>query len=301
MGIASSAAFSDIMAPGLSDVVALAYREYPTEYTKIYTGMETSDKESEKTTTIEGLGVARQFESGESVHYADLTQGYDETFTADDFGLGFRVTRNAYDDDLYHVFDKAAQHLGRSIRLAIETAAANIFNNGWQTGAAYLGPDGIELFSRVHPFASGGTYVNELSAAADLSATSLANALTDIETLKGADGTPLALIAKDLIVPGQLRWDASTILESQKKSGTANNDKNVFLDLDLSYMVNHFLTGDDDAFIKCDQNELKGYMRKKPKFENGDDFDTGDAKFKVTSRFDFGWADPVGVYGILGA
>jgi hypothetical protein len=100
MGIASSAAFSDIMAPGLSDVVALAYREYPTEYTKIYTDMETSDKESEKTTTIEGLGVARQFESGESVHYADLTQGYDETYTHDDFGLGFRITRNAYDDDL---------------------------------------------------------------------------------------------------------------------------------------------------------------------------------------------------------
>jgi phage major head subunit gpT-like protein len=240
-------------------------------------------------------------DEGEGVHFADLTQGYDETFEADEFGLGFRVSRNAYDDDLYHVFDKAAQHLGRSIRLAIETAGANVFNNGWQTGAAYLGADGVELFSRVHPFVSGGTAVNEITAAADLSATSLQSALIDIETLKGADGVPLALIAKTLLVPGQLRWDASTILESQKKAGTANNDKNVFLDLDLSYQVNHYLTGDDDAFITCDQNELRGYMRKKPKFENDDDFDTGDAKFKVTSRFKFGWADAPGLYGILGA
>lgn len=293
-------AFSDLLAPGLSEVVALAYKAQPEEYSKIFT-MKGSKRKYETTTTVEGLGIAAVKQEGVGIEYKDLTQGYDETFTHNTYGLGFRVSREMYDDDLYGVMEDAAKYLGRSIKLAIENAAASIFNYGWTASAAYYGADGVELFSRVHPWASGGTYANELSAAADLSTTSLQAALSDIEGTTDSTGVPIALIAKTLLVPPELRWDASVILESQKKSGTANNDKNVFLDLDLSYMVNHYLTGDDDSFLLCDYNGLKGWMRQKPQFENDDDFDTGDAKFKVTSRHSFGWSDPIGVFGILGA
>jgi len=293
-------AFSDILAPGLAEVVALAYKMYPEEYSKIFK-MKGSKKKSEQTTTIEGLGVAPVLNEGAPIEFKDLTQGYDETYTHVDYGLGFRVTRNMYDDDLYGVMESAAEYLGRSIRLSIENAAANIFNNGFTASAAYYGPDGVELFSRVHPFASGGTAANELSAAADLSTTSLQAALSDVESMVDSTGAPIVLIPKTLLIPSELRWDASVILESQLKSGTANNDKNVFKDLDLSFEINHYLTDADTSFLICDKNSLKGWMRQKPKFENDDDFDTKDAKFSVVSRFSFGWADWVGVYGLLGA
>lgn len=290
--------FSDILAPGLAEVVALSYRQYPDEYTKIF-NVENSTRQYEKTTTIEGLGIATVKDEQTGVTYGDLTQGYDKTYTHTTYGIGFKVSQEMYDDDLYGVMKKAAQYLGRSMKLRIETSAANVFNNGFNS--SYTGGDGKELFATDHPFASGGTGRNELSTPADLSQASIEQMLTDIESTTDSTGAPIALIARKLLVAPANRWTASVILESQLKSGTANNDKNPLLDLDLTYIVNHYLSDPDAYFMLCDQNELKFYMRQKPKFENGDDFDTGDAKYKVTSRYSTGWADWPGVFGTPGA
>lgn len=290
--------FSDILAPGLAEVVALSYRQYPEEYSKIF-NVEKSKRKYETTTTIEGMGIATQKNESKGVTYADLTQGYDKSFTHVTYGLGFRVSKEMYDDDLYGVMKKAAMYLGRSIRQRIETTGANVFNNGFDS--SYTGGDGKELFATDHPWAVGGTGRNELSTAADLSQASLETALTDIESLTDGNGAPIALISKKLLVAPANRWQASVLLESQLKSGTANNDKNVFLDTDLTYTVNHYLSDADAFFILCDQHELKFYERQAPLFENGDDFDTGDAKFKVTARHSAGWSDWVGVFGSPGA
>jgi len=290
--------FSDILAPGLAEVVALSYRQHPDEYTKIFTP-EGSTRQYEKTTTIEGIGIAQVKDEQVGVSYGDLTQGYDKTFTHVTYGIGFRISEEMYDDDLYGVMKKAAQYLGRSMKLRIETSAANVFNNGFNS--SYTGGDAKELFATDHPFASGGTGRNELSTAADLSQASLEQAMTDIESTTDSTGAPIALVAKKLLVAPANRWAASVLLESQLKAGTSNNDKNVFLDLDLNYIVNHYLSDADAWFLLCDQNELKFWNRQKPKFQNGDDFDTGDAKFKVTARHSTGWSDWPGLFGSPGA
>ena len=85
-------AFSDILAPGLAEVVALAYKAHPEEYSKIFK-MKESKKNKETTTTIEGLGIAAVKSEGVGIEYKDLTQGYDETLTHSTYGLGFRVSR----------------------------------------------------------------------------------------------------------------------------------------------------------------------------------------------------------------
>ena len=298
MGVALRGAFSDILAPGLAEVIALAYKKYPEEYSKIFT-VETSKRQYEKTTTIEGMGPAVVKLEGAPVSYADLTQGYDKTYTHITYGLGFRVSKEMYDDDLYGVMKKAAEYLGRSVKLKIETSAANVFNNGFDS--SFTGGDGKELFATDHPFASGGTGRNELSTPADLTTASIEQALSDIEGTTDSTGMPIALIAKTLLVAPANRWAADVILGSQLKSGTANNDKNPLLDLNLSYMVNHYLSDADAWFLLCDQNELKFYNRESPLFENEDDFDTKDGKFSVTTRFSTGWADWPGVFGTPGA
>lgn len=290
--------FSDILAPGLAEVIALSYKKYPDEYTKIF-NVESSKRQYEKTSTIEGLGIAVAKNEGSAVQYKDLTQGYDNTYTHTTYALGFRVSKEMYDDDLYGVMKKAAEYLGRSVKQKIETKSADVFNNGFSS--SYTGGDSKELFATDHPFASGGTGRNELSTAADLSQASLEQALTDIESTTDSTGAPVALIAKTLLVAPANRWAASVLLESQLKSGTANNDKNPLLDLDLNYLVNHYLSDADAWFLLCDQNELKFYMRQNPIFENDDDFDTKDGKFSVMTRFSTGWADWFGVFGSPGA
>uniref|UniRef100_A0A6H1ZCM2 Putative capsid protein n=1 Tax=viral metagenome TaxID=1070528 RepID=A0A6H1ZCM2_9ZZZZ len=291
--------FSDLLAPGLSEVVAASYKQYPDEYTKIF-NVETSERKYETTTTIEGLPIAPVKTEGTSVTYNDLTQGYDKNHTHITYGEGFRVSREMYDDDLYGIMKRAAAYLGRAIKQRTEVGAANVFNNGWQTGAAYLGPDGIELFSRVHPWARGGTAVNEPASPVDLSLASLEAGITAIETLTEASGSPVQLIVKTLLVPANLRWEASVLLESQYEPGNANNDKNPITNLDLSWTINHYLTDTDAWFLLAEGNELKFYMRQKPVFENDDDFDTKDAKFTCTTRFATGWADWPGTYGSPG-
>lgn len=289
--------FSDILAPGLAGVVALAYRQYPEEYTKIF-DVETSKRQYEDTTTIEGIGMARAKAEGTLVAFEDLTQGYNNRYTHTTYALGMEISREMYDDDLYSVMKKAAKYLGISMKRRKETDGANVFNNAFNV--LFPGADAVALCDLLHPFARGGTGRNELTTAADLSEASLRQALTDIETTTDAAGTPMSLIAKKLLVAPANRWTASVLLESQLKSGTANNDKNVFLDTDLTYIVNHYLTDADAFFLICDQNELVFYNRMSPKFENDDDFDTKNAKFSVCCRHSTGWADWPGVFGSPG-
>lgn len=298
------AGFADLMAPGLFDVIALAYKQYPDEYSKIFK-VKTSNRKYETATTIENIGAASEKTEGASVGYSDLTQGYDTTFTHKTFAVGARVTREAYDDDLYSVFrDKLGQYLARSMKQRWEILGANVLNNGFTasySGGGISGTDAKALFASDHPWASGGTWSNLLSPAADLTPTSLQTLLTQVETATEANSVNIALIPKTLIVPPALRWDASVILESQLKSGGANNDKNPLLDLNLSYMVNHYLTDTDAWFIQCDYHGLVFFDRQRPKLEADDDFDSGDAKVKMTGRASAGYDDPMGMFGSAGA
>ena len=269
------AGFADLMATGLFDVIALAYKQYPDEYSKIF-NVKTSNRQYEKATTIEGVGAATEKNEGAPVSYSDLTQGYDTTFTHKTFAIGARISREAYDDDLYSVFkSKLGTALARSIKQRWEVLAANVLNNGFTAsyaGGGLSGTDGVALFATNHPWASGGTWSNRAATDADLTPTSLETMLTLAETATESNSINIALIPKTLIIAPANRWNASVILESQLKSGTANNDKNPLLDLDLKYVVNHYLTDTDAWFVQCDYHGLILFERLRPKMEADDDF-----------------------------
>ena len=292
-----SSGFADLMAPGLFDVMSLAYKSWPVEYSK-YLKVKGSKKQYEKSSTIEGMGVAPEKNKGAAVNFDILTQGYDTTATHLTYAQGARVEREAYDDDLYSVFQgKLGQYLARSMNQRAEALGANILNNGFTSG---LGGDGSYLFATNHAHAAGGTYANKPTTDVDLSHTTLEAMLTLLENTKEANNMPIMLIPKLLIVSSTDRWAASVILESQLKSGVANNDKNPLLDLDLNYLVVHGLTDSDAWFVQADQHSLLFFERQRPKMEADDDFATGDALVKITARYSTMWEDPLGVVGTSG-
>ena len=294
-----SGGFADIMAPGLFDVIKDKYKQWPEEFSKIF-NVKKSTRQYEKSSTIEGLAAAPEKNEAIAVNFANLTQGYDVTATHKTYAQGARVTREAYDDDLYSVFkEKLGTYLSRSIRQRQEVLAANVFNNGFNV--SYPGGDALELFSTVHTFASGGTFSNELATPADLASGSMEDMLTLLETTQEANSINIMLIPKTLLVAPAGRWTASVLLESALKPGVANNDKNPLLDLDLNYMVDHFLTDTDAWFLLSDSHSLIFWERQAPKLEADDDFDTGDAKVKITGRFSTAWELPTGVCGTAGA
>ena len=116
-----------------------------------------------------------------------------------------------------------------------------------------------------HPIATGGTFRNELSTAADLSETSLEQSLIDIAAFVDERGLKIAMQGVKLIIPKELQFTAERILRSPQRVGTADNDINAMASMGMmpqGYRINHYLTDTDAFFIMTDApNGMKQFVR----------------------------------------
>ncbi len=141
--------------------------------------------------------------------------------------------------------------------------AAAILNNAFSTGANAIG-DGAALCSSAHPSLSGNQR-NLLSTAADLNETSLEQMLIDIAGFTDERGLKIAVRGTKLIIPKELQFIAERVMNSNLRSGTADNDNNAMKNMGMlpeGASVNHFLTDTDAFFIKTDApNGFKYFNR----------------------------------------
>jgi hypothetical protein len=96
---------------------------------------------------------------------------------------------------------------------------------------------------------------------------------------------------------------AHRILQSQLRSGTANNDANYLKDKGLigAPSINQYLSDSDAWFLKTNAADgLKHFQRRKLRRGMEGDFETGNMRYKATERYSFGWTDPRGIYGSAG-
>lgn len=289
--------FGDLLAPGFREIFFEKFKSYPDEYPKICNLPATAKRQYQDDSSISGFGAAAEKTESIGISYDDPIQGYDKRYTHVTYGLGFRVSREMYEDDLYGKMNKMPKALARSIRYTLETSIANIYNRAFNT--SYTGGDGKELCALDHPLTGGGTEQNELTNAADLYETTLEQALIDIAATTDDRGLVLALRPKLLLVTPSNNVNAHKLLKSTQEPGSANNADNFFQGI-MPYTVNHYLTDTDAFFILCEDHEVNCFMRRKPDFEQDNDFDTEDAKFKVTARWSEGWSIPWGVFGSPG-
>lgn len=290
----------ELVADGLRTVLFEKYKSYPKEYKQVF-NIYSSKKMEEKDSAVSGFGLMPEKQEGEPVAYDDPIRGFNISYRHVTYGLGFRVTREMWEDDLYNVIKKLPTALARSARHTVEQESANIFNFGF-SDQHILGGDGKPLFAGDHPLTGGGIYSNRLAIPADLSVSSLQEALQLMEETVDDRGLNLAIKPKLLVVPPALKWTARELLKSQGRPGTADNDYNALLDDELSYFVWHYLTDNDAWFLLSskDDHELNFFWRRKLDSEHEEDFDTGDLKFKATMRFSVKYSDWRGVVGCPG-
>lgn len=292
--------FGALLWPGISKVYGLEYKDHPEEYSEIFDEF-SSDKSFEEDLMVTGFGQASEKSQGAAVQYDTAQQGFKSRYNMTTYGLGFIVTREMYEDDQYNTIMKYSRALARSMRKTKEVLGANVLNNGFDN--TYTGGDGLELFSTAHININGGTWQNELTTAADLSEASLEQAYIDIGGFTDDRGLIINARPTKLIVPRQLEFEATRILKTDGRVGTADNDLNAIKSMGgLPFVVNHYLTDTDAWFLKTDvMDGLKYYNRREMEFTQDNDFDTENAKYKATFRCDFGWTDPRGAYGTPGA
>ena len=303
-GVITSSNFAKLLWPGLNTIYGKEYNDYAVEWDKLFE-KNTSDKAYEEDLGLSSFGLAVVKPEGSPISYDTERQGFTSRYNHVVYALGFIITREIYEDDLYgKVGAQKAKALARSLRQTKEIVAANVYNRAFTAG--YTGGDGIVLCSTAHLNVAGGTYSNKIATDADLSEAALEQAVIDIAGYRDDRGLLIAAKPEKLIIPYQLQFEAKRILNADGRVGTDLNDPNVLKQSSIfnQVIVNHYLnsTGNDDWFILTNVKDgLKYFERRGDQFEMDNDFDTENAKFKATARYSFGWSDPRAIYGSQGA
>ena len=301
-GIITTASHPKALWPGIKAWWGQVYDEHKEEYSQLFDS-DTSSMNYEEDVQLTGFGLAPVKSEGSGVSYDSEIQGFTTRYTHIAYALGYIVTKEELDDNLYEqVSRRRSAALAMSFRQTKENVGANIYNRAFN--GTYLGGDGVSLASTAHPNTSGGTFANKPSVDADLSEASLEDALTAVMGFQNDRGLLINVMPRSLVVARQNWWNANRIMKSAYTPTTANNAVNVLVAtnaLPEGIVMNHYLTSPNAWFVRTNiQNGLKYYSRVGIQFDQDNDFDTMNAKAKGYERYSFGWTDPRAIYGVNG-
>ena len=298
----SRAQLAKELEPGLNALFGLEYNRYENEHSEIFEE-ESSDRAFEEEVMLAGFSTAPVKNEGSAISFDDAQETFTARYTHETIALAFSITEEAIEDNLYdRLASRYTKALARSMAQTKQIKAAAILNNAFNT--SYPVGDGAALCSSSHPSMSGNQR-NVLSVAADLNETSLEQMLIDIAGLTDERGLKIAVRGTKLIIPKELQFIAERVINSNLRSGTADNDTNAMKSMGMipeGAVVNHFLTDTDAFFIKTDApNGFKYFNRSPIKTAMEGDFDTGNMRFKARERYSFGVSDWRCVFGTPGA
>jgi len=289
--------------PGLNALFGLEYNKYGEEHKEVYE-TETSERSFEEETKLSGFSAAPVKNEGAAIAYDNAQEAWTARYNHETIALGFSLTEEAIEDNLYDSLSaRYTKALARAMAYTKQVKAASVLNNGFNS--AFVGGDGVALFSASHPLISGGTNSNTPAVAADLNETSLEAAVIQISLWTDERGLLIAAKPRRLIVPPALQFVATRLLETELRVSTADNDINALKNngsIPEGYTINHFLTDSNAWFLTTDvPNGMKHFVRTPLSTSMDGDFDTGNVRYKSRERYSFGWSDPLGMFGSPGA
>ena len=302
----SRAQLAKELEPGLNALFGMSYDSYENEYEDIFV-IEDSNRAFEEEVLITGFGSAPLKSEGQGVQFDNASESYSARYTHDTVALAFALTEEAVEDNLYDSLGKRyVKALAKSMANTKEVKGADVLNNAFSS--SFTGGDGKSLIATDPPLSGGGSAANRATTMADLNEASLEDNLIDISTFTDDRGLTISVQADKIIVPPQLVFVADRILNSQQRTGTADNDINAIKNTGVmpgGYSVNHYLTDPDAYFILTSVNSagegLKMFQRSPMETSMEPDFSTGNIRYKARERYSFGFSDWRGIFGSQGA
>ena len=290
--------------PGLNALFGMEYAKYGEEHAEIYE-TESSDRSFEEETKLSGFSAAPVKDEGAAIEYDNAQEAWTARYTHETIAMGFSITEEAIEDNLYDSLSaRYTKALARAMAYTKQVKAASVLNNAFSGSGVTYG-DGKVLCATDHPLVSGGTNSNTPAVAADLNETSLEAAVIQIAGWTDERGLLIAAMPRKLIIPSNLQFVATRLLETEGRVGTADNDINALRNngsIPEGYAVNHYLTDTDAWFLMTDvPNGLKHFVRTPMSTSMDADFDTGNSRYKARERYSFGVSDPLGIFGSPGA
>lgn len=306
MAIQTRGTFTELYDNIDKDIFTLLFdsnKELPAIWRKVV-DVKTSKRKFERVLSVTGVGDIP--EKGEGAPYIAqvIRPGWSKDFIHTEFGAMFEVTQTALEDDQYDQLAQNARWFMFASRVVEEKRAAVLYNNGFTSEQS---PDGVSIFNASHVLKGGGTARNILATTADLSATSLEQALVDVQTETKVEAGQLVAPATSLLlhVPPALEFPAHRLINSQLRPGVADNDVNALKERNWTVVVNPYLT-DPDAWFLQDANKknigMRSYTRVGLSMEPAmTDPRTRNRMYPVRWRRSFGNAFWQGLFGSAGA
>ena len=196
-GVINTGTHPKLLWPGVYETWGQVYDEHEKEYPALY-DVRDSEKAYEQEVQITPFGLAPIKPQGDGVQYDSEVQGMVTTYSHIAYALGFICTYEELQDNLYgEVAPRRAEGLAFSMQQTIENVCAFLYNNAFVT-TYFTTADGAALISASHLNATGGTWSNVISAAADLSEASLEALTIDIMGAQNDTGNLISVMPQSL-------------------------------------------------------------------------------------------------------
>jgi hypothetical protein len=302
--------FGKLLYPGLSKIFFNAYANAESEYNKIFK-IQSHDEYFLRQGRMMGLGPFRHKPESDFIQMDAGKWLSEKEIYFPTFALGYGVSYEMIEDDMYAQINKFSGELGDSATTTKELLSWDVLNTG-DSGAVRVGLDGEPLFSDTHVSGDGVTTMDNLSTEA-LSQVALENALTYFEKIVNERSEPTPFNGpKVLLIPPELKWKAKELLLSEYKPEFSvdpttqytdtRNSLNVLADEDIQYRVIHWLAKPDMWFmIDRTNHDLLGVNRRAVSFDQTQDSKSTDHLYYATFRYTADFFDFRGAIGYMGA
>lgn len=314
--MATTGQFSEHLAPGLREIVGTRLGGRETIYSQL-DNVETSARNFEDYLAGAGLPIATLKEEGDDIVAFDPLEGNKLRISHEVYGIGFEISEEADDDDLYKASGSALTEAGNgladSLAEVVEIQGNRFFNTEAFATSAVVNfmrtlPDNastISVFNTAHnPVAGGesGTQSNRSSTDADLTVTSFRTALIQFKRYKNDRNlrVPAVSFPNRMVVPPDLEFDAQEILGNPTRPDSANQIANVTRGK-VTLIVNPYMDDTDMWILLAPKHWLTFLWRKRPQMDSFDDRRSRTAVFLGWERFGKAAVHWLGTYGSTGS
>lgn len=298
--MATTGQYSEHLAPGLREIVGTRFGGRVSIYSQLL-NVETSERNYEDWLAAAGLPIATLKEEGENITTYDPLEGEKMRVTHEVYGIGFEITEEAMDDDLYKsegsALTEAGNGLADSLAEVVEIQANRMFNPEAFLTSSVPGfmqtlPDNVNtvsIYNTAHAPVSGGesgTQGNRPATNVDLTVTSLRAAYIAFRRYKNDRGlkVPAVSFPNRLVVPPDLEFDAQEIVNNPTRPDSEAHIDNVTRGK-VSIIVNDYADDTDAWFLLAPKHYLTFLWRKRPQMDSFDDRRSRTAVFLGWERF----------------
>lgn len=291
-----------LLQEGVKRVWDNANAEWEPIYPKLFK-TEKSKSAYELTVQMSNMGLAARKDEGDDIEFDSTKQLFSPKYVHTAYGKGFVVTREAIDDNKYNYYSKGARALAHCMQVTREVRTHVLYNTAFNASSAMTGGDGVAMISTAHPNGHGGTYANRLAIDANFSEAALEDMLKLIMRAKDDRGLARKLRPMKLVGHTDQMFDFDRVLNSNLRSGTAENDKNAVKGtISGGFVLSPYLDANTKSwYILTDADEGMTFYDRTP-LEFGEDmaFTSDNMRYKAYMRFSTGYSDPQGIFGSEG-